>query len=558
MGALSSRLRNAILATALIAPVLAASTPAIANAAGELHPTANSPWIDTSDRAAVLDAYRAEFDRVEPNAGFTGNVSACVAGTTSPEFRQSVVQRINWYRRMAGLDLVSDRSDYNAAAQQTALMMAAQGSLSHSPGPSWACNTASGTATASKSNLALGTYGISSIDAYIRDSGSNNLEMGHRRTILYPELLQIGTGDVPSGGGTWGSNALQVFDDNLWGTRPAVRQPEGFVAWPPAGYVPPQAVWGRWTFSLGGADFTNATVSVANGAGPVPTTVLARRQSSSPNGRIAPEPTIVWSIGVDNGSALLPAPTSGDECYDITVGGVLVAGVQQPTYLYSTCVIDPNFTAASVSPVGPGPAVPTNTTCVNSQFSGWTKPCWLPSLAQNRFVDVARAWQVGPVNWLVANGITTGVSSDSFDPEAALTRAQAATLLWRLAGSPAPPANATSFEDVPVGSWYHDAVQWMAASNITTGTGPGRFSPNSFASRAELVTFLWRMVDSPPTSGANVFSDVVASWQLASVKWASATGITTGTSNTTFAPDALVTRGQAAAFLARFAAALSA
>jgi len=537
--------------------MLAVSAPAVATAAGGLQSSAVVPWIDTSDRAAVLAAYRAEFERVEPNPGFTGNTSACIAGTTSQAFRQSIVQRINWYRRMAGLDIVSDRADYNSAAQQTALMMAAQGSLSHSPGPSWACNTTSGAATASKSNLALGTYGISAIDAYIQDSGLNNLEMGHRRTVLYPQLLQIGTGDVPSGGGTWGSNALQVFDDNLWGTRPAVRQSEGFVAWPPSGYVPPQAVWGRWTFSLGGADFTNATVSVANGAGPVPTTVLARRQSSSPLGRIAPEPTIVWSIGTDNGSALLPTPTSGDECYDISVDGVSVAGTQQPSFAYSTCVIDPNFTASSVSPIGSGPAVPTNTTCINTAFSGWTKPCWLHASGGSGFDDVVRAWQIGPIEWLVSNGITTGVTAARFDPEAALTRAQAATLLWRLAGAPRPPAGTIGFDDVPIGSWYHDAVVWMAANGITTGTGPDTFNPDASASRAELVTFLWRMIDSPPTFGADVFTDLSATWQSASVRWAALNGITTGTSSTTFAPDQLVTRGQAAAFLARFAASLT-
>jgi len=289
----------------------------------------------------------------------------------------------------------------------------------------------------------------------------------------------------------------------------------------------------------------------------VPATVLARRQSTSPLGRIAPEPTIVWSIGTDNGSALLPAPTSGDECYDVTVGGVTVGGVQQSDFVYSTCVIDPNFTASSVSPVGTGPAVPSSATCVHTVFSGWTKPCWTPSSGGSGFVDVVRAWQIGPVDWLVANAITTGVTASRFDPEALLTRAQAATLLWRLAGSPAPPSGATRFRDVPVGAWYSDAIVWMAANGITTGTGSGMFSPDAFASRAELVTFLWRMVDSPPASGGDVFSDISAGWQRASVKWAATNGITTGTSSTTFAPDQLVTRGQAAAFLARFAASLS-
>jgi len=541
----------------LFAPVVVVAGPPSALAAGSSGSTTARTWIDTSDRAAVLDAYRVEFERVEPDPGFSGSVAGCVAGTTSAAFRQSVVQRINWYRRMAGLDVVTNRADYDAAAQQAALIMAAQGSLSHDPASSWACYTSVGAATASKSDLALGTYGTAAIDAYIRDSGSNNLEMGHRRTILYPQLREIGTGDVPAGPGTWGSNTLRVFDDNLWGPRPAVRRPEGFVAWPPPGFVPPQAVWGRWTFSLYGGDFTNATVTVSSSDGPVPTTVLARRQASSSNGRIAPEPTIVWSMGPDTGSALLPIPTKGDRCYDVTVGGVTVQGVAQADFNYSTCVIDPSFVATSASPVGAAPSVPVRGPCVNTVFAAWIKPCWSTSPAASGFVDVVRSWQRGPVDWLVANRITSGFSPDMFGPELTLTRAQAAALIWRLAGSPAPPAGAPSFSDVPGGAWFDDAVRWMAGYGVTNGTGSGKFSPDGPATRAELVTFLWRMIDSPDTPGSDIFSDLSAQWQYASVRWAATAGITNGTTNTTFSPDRIVTRGEAAAFLARFAAALS-
>ncbi len=546
MGTFRSRLLAAISAGALIAPLLVIAGPVPAAAVDT--PT---EWIDTSDRAAVLDAYRLEFERTEPDPEFTGDVSTCSAGTTSAEFRQSVVQRINWYRRMAGLGKVTDRVDYNSASQQTALMMAAQGSLSHSPGESWACFTPDGNTTASKSNLALGTYGIGAINAYVQDSGANNVEMGHRRTLLYPQLQEVGIGDIPSGPGNWASNTLRVFDDNLWAARPTVRQPEGFVSWPPSGYVPPQAVWGRWTFSIFGGDFTNATVSVNDAVGPIQTSILARRQSSSLTGRIAPEPSIVWSIGADNGSALMSTPTNGDRCYDVRVSGVSVRGALQPDYVYTTCVIDPSFVMASAQPAAP------QAPCTPVAFATWTTPCWNPAAGNSSFVDVVRAWQRQPVRWLLDNGITTGVSVGRFDPEATLTRAQAATMIWRLAGSPAPPGNAPSFQDVPSGSWFHDPVAWMAASKITMGTGTGRFSPNAPASRAEMVTFLWRLVDSPQTAGTMPFGDLTATWQNDSVMWAAAVGVTSGTSSTAFSPNRPVTRGEAAALLARFATAIT-
>ncbi|MDG2028362.1 MAG: hypothetical protein P8J50_14735 [Acidimicrobiales bacterium] len=95
------------------------------------------------------------------------------------------------------------------------MMMSAEGNLSHTPGGGWACYNATGAATAAVSNLALGVNGINAIDAYVRDPGSNNHAVGHRRTVLYPQLQEVGTGDVETSGGNWAANTLHVFDDNL-------------------------------------------------------------------------------------------------------------------------------------------------------------------------------------------------------------------------------------------------------------------------------------------------------------------------------------------------------
>ena len=95
--------------------------------------TADRPGIDNWNRAAVVEAYTVEFERTEPDPGYTGNTSECVAGGTTQEYRDSVVRRVNWYRQMAGLPTVAEREQYSQAAQQTAMMMSAQGALSHHP-----------------------------------------------------------------------------------------------------------------------------------------------------------------------------------------------------------------------------------------------------------------------------------------------------------------------------------------------------------------------------------------------------------------------------------------
>lgn len=539
-----------MLAGLLLAPLLAIAPVAPAAAAEDA-------WIDTNDRAEVLAAYLAEFERTEPDSGWNGDIDSCTPGTTSQAFRDSVVQRVNWYRRMAGLDTVSERDAYTIATQASSTMMSAQGSLSHSPDGGWACHTASGATAAGKSNLALGVNGIGAIDAYVRDPGSNNHAVGHRRTILYPQLLEIGTGDVESGGGHWAANSLHVFDDNLWASRPDVREDRGFVAWPPSGYVPPETVWGRWSFSLAGGDFANATVSVRDSLGEIAVDVLARIQPSNPASRIVPEPSIVWAVGGDTNSTLLPTPDNGDECYDVTIGGVRVGGVVQSDFTYRTCVIDPTVTTASQpAPSAAAPIVPVDCDAA-IRFSVWTVPCWDGAATLGDFADIDAAWQREPVGWLVGNGITTGISPTRFDPDGSLSRAQAATLIWRLVGSPTPPSDAPSFVDVPAGSYYEDAVRWMARHGITTGTGGNRFSPDAPATRAEFVTFLWRLVDKPGSNGDMPFVDLTAPWQVSSIRWAASADITTGTGATTFAPNATVTRGQAAALLARFAASVS-
>lgn len=173
--------------------------------------------------------------------------------------------------------------------------------------------------------------------------------------------------------------------------------------------------------------------------------------------------------------------------------------------------------------------------------------------AENPFTDINDdAYYKDAVIWAVENGITKGTSGTMFSPDAACTRAQAVTFLWRAAGSPAPKATAMPFADVKAGSYYYDAVLWAVENGITKGTSDTTFSPDVKCTRAQIVTFLWRAQKSPAAASVNVFTDVAADAYYAdAVNWAVAKGITSGTSAAAFSPNADCTRGQIVTFLYR-------
>ena len=169
------------------------------------------------------------------------------------------------------------------------------------------------------------------------------------------------------------------------------------------------------------------------------------------------------------------------------------------------------------------------------------------------FTDVAdKAYYRDAVEWAVENGITKGTTATTFSPNATCTRAQAVTFLWRAAGSPEPETRAMPFTDIPVGSYYYDAVLWAVENGITKGTSNTRFSPNDTCTRAQIVAFLWRSEKSPAAGSRNPFADVKSTAYYAdAVLWAVENDITKGTTNTTFSPNADCTRAQIVTFLWR-------
>ena len=169
------------------------------------------------------------------------------------------------------------------------------------------------------------------------------------------------------------------------------------------------------------------------------------------------------------------------------------------------------------------------------------------------FTDVpAGAYYADAVKWAVAEGITSGTSPTTFSPNNGCTRAQMVTFLWRAAGCPEPESDYGPFRDVPKDAYYRKAVLWAAGEGITSGTSATTFSPNATVTRAQTVTFLWRWEGEPEADQRSGFRDVPAGqYYSEAVSWAVEAGITNGTGTTTFSPGQTCTRAQIVTFLWR-------
>ena len=155
------------------------------------------------------------------------------------------------------------------------------------------------------------------------------------------------------------------------------------------------------------------------------------------------------------------------------------------------------------------------------------------------------------VTWAKDNNVTGGVGNDLFGADRSCTRAQIVTFLWRAAGSPEP-KGAVNMTDVPADAYYAKAVAWAIENGVTSGTGAGRFSPDATCTRAQGVTFLYRAAGSPAVTGSAGFQDVSGSdYFAAAVAWAKANDITDGVGNGLFGSKNSCTRAQIVTFLYR-------
>ena len=261
-------------------------------------------------------------------------------------------------------------------------------------------------------------------------------------------------------------------------------------------------VYAHWVYTGGGGGAYDSRCTI--------------RASAGANGSITPDGNVSVRTGSDQ--TFLITPDEGYAISDVRIDGQSIGAVMRYTFenVRSAHTIEASFTAAST------------------------------------FADVpAGSYYERAVIWAAANGITNGVGNGLFGVDAPCTRAQAVTFLWRAAGSPAPEISAMPFTDVPVGSYYYDAVLWAVENGIAKGTSETTFGPDASCTRAQIVTFLYRAFGTP-AGGDAAFADTTPNAYYAeAVRWAVATGVTTGTSNTTFSPNADCTRAQIVTFLWR-------
>ncbi|MBK7660285.1 MAG: hypothetical protein IPJ28_14645 [Betaproteobacteria bacterium] len=289
------------------------------------------PAIDTSNLAAVVAAYNVYYNVAMPAVGFTGSTAGCNPGAISLAFQEWTISRINYLRAMAGVPgNTTLNGAINGQEQAAALIMAANGTLTHSPASNMLCYTAAGAAGAGSSNLALGGF-TDSIPLYMSDPGSGNEIAGHRRWILHSRKSSFGLGQAS--GGT-NANALEVF--NSGAAAPSL--PNG-IPWPPRGYVPlaifPASL--RWSFGLPGANFAAANVTMSVNGNPLAATVISRTANGYGDN------TIVWSLpgghSVTKGSV-----------YTVAISGI--TGAASSTYAYEVRPIDPADTVLPPSRLG--------------------------------------------------------------------------------------------------------------------------------------------------------------------------------------------------------------
>jgi uncharacterized protein YkwD len=275
-----------VVATLVVGLVLQAAPADAGTAEGNRVTARWSGAINTRSLAAVNEAYWSQYASQQsvPIGWVGGSLLGCLPGLSSATSNQATLTALNYVRSLAGLAPVSLNASLNAGAQAAALMMSANGALSHDPSSSWKCYSSAGASAAHRSNLALSYPSIRSgqiIDLYMDDPGSTNFAVGHRRWVLNPFTTQVGTGSTET------ANALTVI-----GPSSSARPNPRWVGWPTAGYFP-NAIEpdGRWSLSSGrrNVSFAHAKVRVYFGGHRVPV-----HQYRVENGYA--QPTIVWQM----------------------------------------------------------------------------------------------------------------------------------------------------------------------------------------------------------------------------------------------------------------------
>ena len=280
-------------------------------------------------------------------------------------------------------------------------------------------------------------------------------------------------------------------------------------------------------------------------AGSVTVTANWSRDGGSPSsGRDDSDPR--YAVGIpdktENGSVSV-SPKNASQGDRVTVTVKPDAGYE----LDSLKVLDKNGKELALTDKGDG-----RFTFIMPAGRVEVKAAFTEEVKISPFRDVPTdAYYYEAVKWAQKRGTTGGIGNDLFGPYQPCTRAQIVTFLWRAAGSPEPEGTAAGMTDVAAGSYYEKAVAWAIENGITTGTADGLFAPNATCTRAQDMTFLFR-ASKASADGVPAFSDVAAdAYYAEAVKWATDNGITNGTTSSTFSPAGGCTRAQIVTFLWR-------
>lgn len=291
------------------------------------------------------------------------------------------------------------------------------------------------------------------------------------------------------------------------------------------------------------ADATETTFVMPDGSVTV-TANWSRDGGSSSSGRDDSDPS--YAVGIpdktENGSVSV-SPKNASQGDRVTVTVKPDEGYE----LDSLKVLDKNGKELELTDKGDG-----KFTFIMPAGKVEVKAVFVEEVKTSPFQDVPiDAYYYEAVKWAQKKGITGGIGDGLFGPNQPCTRAQIVTFLWRAAGSPEPKGTAAGMTDVAAGSYYEKAVAWAIENGITTGTADGRFAPDATCTRAQGMTFLFR-ASKASADGAPAFGDVAAdAYYAEAVKWATDNGITNGTTSSTFSPGSGCTRAQIVTFLWR-------
>lgn len=444
------------------------------------------------------------------------------AGEVKDSVLQAALDRLNLCRRIAGVPAAALDEDLCGGAQWGAVVLAAGGRLSHSPGRPADMEEADyqkGASAAAGANLASGYSLTGAVDAWMADSDPANLsQTGHRRWQLNPTLGKVGFGVA-------GDVTLEAVLD-----RSGEGCPYDYLAWPASGNFPDELFEAAtaWSVQLNPdtyqiPDVRDLTVTLTGGG-----------RTWTFRGKDTYEPSSGGKFFACGGSGY----GDGGPCLIFRPDGVKAYQGDYTVEIQGLRDKD-------------GFSLPLTYRVTFFHAGNVILPSGQP--AEDPFRDVAEdAYYREAVLWALEKGVTTGVTDTAFQPSAACTRGQVVTFLWRAKRSPEPEARENPFQDVSAASPFYQAILWAREKGVTAGARDGAFQPGTPCTNAQVVTFLWRAEGEPAARGESpLASRYPGQYFTEALAWADTAGVLEGTVEDGFQPHQRASRANIVTYLYR-------